>query len=233
MFATRSQEHPMARMSSAMQTFFQLGLTIAAVLLLIGVINTFAASSQANTDETHATTVSAFSLWSEMPAEIPTTEPPGETLTPRMQAALEHISQRYRVSGDALAPIFEAAQASGRERSLDPLLIVAIIGIESGFNPFAESTMGAQGLMQVIPRFHQDKVPEGAGKLPLLDPVTNVRIGSHVLQEAIRLRGGLMAGLQQFGGAMSDAEQAYATKVLAEKQRLEQIAARRSGATSA
>jgi soluble lytic murein transglycosylase-like protein len=36
-------------------------------------------------------------------------------------------------------PVFEAAQTVGRERRVDPLLIIAIIGIESRFNPFAES----------------------------------------------------------------------------------------------
>jgi soluble lytic murein transglycosylase-like protein len=141
-----------------------------------------------------------------------------------MQAALELVSHRYRVSADALGPIFEAAQLTGRERHLDPLLIIAVIAIESRFNPFAESPMGAQGLMQVVPRFHQDKLPEGAGRFPLFNPVTNVQVGTQVLQESIRRNGGLMPGLQQFGGAVDDEEQAYAAKVLAEKQRLEQAA---------
>jgi hypothetical protein len=151
-----------------------------------------------------------------------------ETLTPRMRAVLDHVTRRYRVSPEALLPIFRAAQSSARDRRLDPLLIVAVIGIESGFNPFSESAMGALGLMQVMPRFHQDKLPPGAEKSHFLDPITNVRIGSHVLQESIDRNGGLIAGLQQFGGAINDEGQAYANKVLAEKERLEQ-AARRTG----
>ena len=146
-------------------------------------------------------------------------------LTPRMRAVLDHVTKRYRVAAVTLGPILVAAQTTGRERGIDPLLIVAVIGVESGFNPFAESSFGAQGLMQVIPRFHLDKVPEGSGENPFLDPVTNVRIGGHVLQEAIRLRGGLMAGLQQYGGA-TDPEETYANKVLAERQKLEQAAGR-------
>ena len=150
---------------------------------------------------------------------------PNEVLSPRMNAVLEHVTRRYRVAATTLRPIFTAAQSTARQRGLDPLLIVAIIGIESGFNPYSESPFGAQGLMQIIPRFHQDKVPEGAGEQAFLDPVLNVRIGTQVLQEAIRMRGSLEAGLQQYGGS-SDPELSYAARVLAEKSRLEQVPVR-------
>lgn len=164
----------------------------------------------------------------ESPAAATDTVPPDypvpETLTPQMHAALGYVSQRYRVSAAALEPIFATAQMTGRKLRLDPLLIIAVIGIESRFNPFSESTKGAQGLMQVMPRFHRDKLPEGTGKLPFFDPVINIRVGAQVLDESIRRNGGLVAGLQQFAGAADDEERAYATKVIAEKQRLEQAA---------
>lgn len=151
-----------------------------------------------------------------------------ETLNPRMRAALDYTARRYRVSSEALQPIFEAAQSAAKEFGIDPLLVIAVIAIESRFNPFSESTMGAQGLMQVIPRFHQDKLPADAGKLPLFDPVINVQVGTHVLHESIRRNGDLINGLQQFAGALSDPDQGYANKVLAEKQRLENAIRRRS-----
>jgi soluble lytic murein transglycosylase-like protein len=147
-------------------------------------------------------------------------------LSPTMKRALEHVARRYRVAPATLTPVFAAAQESARDRRLDPLLVVAVIAVESGFNPIAESPMGAQGLMQVIPRFHMDKVPADAGEHPFLDPVTNVRIGTHVLQEAIRMRGSLTAGLQQYGGS-TDPQEAYAARVLAEKDRIEQSVAPR------
>ncbi|MBL8396388.1 MAG: transglycosylase SLT domain-containing protein [Candidatus Accumulibacter sp.] len=151
-------------------------------------------------------------------------------LPPRLQRALDFVSRRYRVAPEALVPVFEAAQAVGRERRVDPLLIIAIIGIESRFNPFAESPVGAKGLMQVIPGYHLDKVPQGAGDKPFLDPVTNIQVGVHVLQEAIRWRGSLTGGLQHYGGAPEDPEAAYAGKVMAEKERIEQAARRPPGA---
>lgn len=141
-----------------------------------------------------------------------------------MRRALGYVSRRYRVANEALVPVFETAQQSGRELGIDPLLIVAVIGVESGFNPFSQSVFGAQGLMQVIPRFHGDKVPEDAGRRPFIDPVTNVQIGARVLKESIARSGGLVEGLQQFGGALNDPDKRYSSKVLDEHQRLQAIA---------
>ncbi|WP_415035762.1 transglycosylase SLT domain-containing protein [Azonexus sp.] len=145
----------------------------------------------------------------------------GQRLLPSMRQALASVAKRYRVSNEVLVPIFLAAQDSGRELGLDPLLIIAVIGVESGFNPFSQSVVGAQGLMQVMPRFHSDKLPEDAGALPFFDPITNVQIGARILRESIARNGGLVPGLQQFGGAINDVEQRYSSKVMLERQRLE------------
>lgn len=154
-----------------------------------------------------------------------------KSLSPAMAGALELAAQRYRVSTAALAPIFEAIQASAREFDLDPLLVIAVIGIESRFNPVSESPLGAIGLMQVIPRFHKDKLPDElpgrAAEQALLDPATNVRVGSRILSESIRRQGGLVEGLQYYAGATDDADRGYSVKVLAEKQRYEQSSRRR------
>ncbi|MBS1145203.1 MAG: lytic transglycosylase protein [Proteobacteria bacterium] len=162
-------------------------------------------------------------------------DPSAETLNARMRGAMDYVSRRYRVSAEALEPIFATAQATGRQLHLDPLLIIAVIGIESRFNPFSESDFGAKGLMQVVPRFHQDKLPEAADQAAFLNPVINVQVGAKVLKESIRRNGGLENGLQQFGGAVGDPGRRYATKVLAEKQRLEQAVQhlRANGATQA
>jgi soluble lytic murein transglycosylase-like protein len=145
------------------------------------------------------------------------------TVAPRLVGMLDYVKRRYRVSPEAVLPVFEVAETIGRERRIDPLLILAIIGVESGFNPFAESAMGARGLMQVIPRFHLDKLPKGKSVRHLFDPAVNIRVGVHVLEEAIRRRGGLTAGLQSYAGS-SDSGGRYAKRVLSEKARLEKAA---------
>jgi soluble lytic murein transglycosylase-like protein len=222
MSATITLNAPVARNINATSSLVQLGLMIAGLLLALVFFNTFAGKTLVNqilmAELSAPDEISDADFLAEPDADV-------EVLTPRMYNALDYVTRRYRVSQKALLPIFEAAQLTGRERGLDPLLIVAIIGIESGFNPLAESSMGAQGLMQIIPRFHQEKLPEGAGDSSLLDPVINVQVGVQVLQEAIRRRGGLIAGLQQYAGS-SDSEGAYANKVLAEKRRLEQVGRR-------
>ena len=149
-------------------------------------------------------------------------EPANEALSARMLVAMDYVSRRYRVAPDALEPIFATAQIAGRQLHLDPLLIIAVIGIESRFNPFSESVVGAKGLMQVMPRFHQDKLPEDADQTAFLNPVINVQVGARILKESIRRNGGLENGLQQFAGAIGDPERRYSNKVLAEKLRLEQ-----------
>lgn len=150
----------------------------------------------------------------------------GTHLEVPMRAALDHIARRYRVSENALVPIFETALEAGRTYGIDPMLLIAVISIESRFNPYSQSTAGAQGLMQIIPRYYQDKVPAGSGKNPFLNPVINVRVGAQILQETIHREGGLMAGLQVYGGSASDERQTYANKVMAEKRLLDQISHR-------
>jgi soluble lytic murein transglycosylase-like protein len=171
-----------------------------------------------------------FSGQVSTPAATPGAQPVPQRLAPAMAAALDQVAQRYRVSTEALQPVFEAAQAAGRQWRIDPLLIVAVISIESRFNPISQSPMGALGLMQIIPRYHQDKLPKDADNRAFLDPVINVQIGARILQESIQRQGGLMEGLQYYAGAIDDTEQAYANKVIAEKARLEQQSRRKYGA---
>ena len=236
MSATHSLKHTMARSTDAVLHLIQHGLLIIGLVLLFAffniVIRNPASAQTTDADAGYALTEqSAPNPSYSVPADPALDAPSGFTLSPRMQGALDYVTRRYRVSPDALMPVFEVAQIVGQERRIDPLLIVAIIAIESRFNPFAESPMGAQGLMQVIPRFHMDKIPEDAGERPFLDPETNIRIGATVLAEAIRLRGSLTGGLQFYAGS-SDPAGGYANRVLAEKARLEQ-AAQRGAAPSA
>lgn len=140
-----------------------------------------------------------------------------------LRAVAGYLARKYRVAPLAMEPLVHAAQEAGAEVGLDPLLILAVTAVESRFNPFAESVMGAQGLMQVIPKFHQDKLEaHGTDHSGLLDPRTNIRIGARVLKESITRMGSLEAGLQQYAGALADQDAQYANKVIAEKGRLEQ-----------
>lgn len=143
-------------------------------------------------------------------------------LSPRMQSALAYVKSRYKVSREAVLPLFEAVQWIARERGIDPLLIVALISIESGFNAQARSAGGGHGLMQIIPRYHLDKIPDGLGVKGLMDPVVNVKVGAQILDDAIRRSGSTQAGLQSYNG--SKRKGLFARRVLAERDRLERAA---------
>ena len=136
-----------------------------------------------------------------------------------IEAIAAAVSKRYRVSYDATRPFVGAAFHEGARIGVDPLLIIAVIAVESRFNPIAQSATGAIGLMQIIPRYHVDKLEAAAGQ-SVLDPPTNIELGARVLKEYIKRGGTEIAGLQLYNGASDDETNAYAERVLGEKQRL-------------
>lgn len=92
------------------------------------------------------------------------------TTRARACSALDHVKNRYKVLKEAVQPLLETVQRIGKEHGIDPLLIVAIIGIESGFKSDAKSAGGGHGSMQIIPRYHLNKIPDGLGVKGLMDP---------------------------------------------------------------
>ncbi len=154
---------------------------------------------------------------------------PGEVaLSEEMQRVRDWVSRKYRVSGVALEPVLAVAEESAKGAGLDPLLIVAMMAIESSFNPMAESHAGAQGLMQVIPKWHMDKIGENAPDDILFDPLVNVQVGTKVLVEGLQRYGTLQAALQYYGGARNDPEARYTKRVMAMKRQI-MSAARSNG----
>ena len=148
---------------------------------------------------------------------------------PKQQANVAFwLSKKYRVAPEPLSALVAEAYDIGRRTKLEPTLILAIMAVESGFNPFAQSAMGAQGLMQVMTKIHRDKYETFGGNLAAFDPVTNLRVGVKVLQECISRAGSLEGGLRLYVGAANlEGDGGYAGKVLAEHARLQAVAAGR------
>ena len=141
---------------------------------------------------------------------------------PKQQAALAFwLARKYGVAPEPLSVLVAEAFEIGAKAKLDPTLILAIMAIESGFNPFAQSPVGAQGLMQVMTKVHSDKYENFGGKLAAFDPVTNLRVGVKVLQECITRAGSVEGGLKFYVGAGNmENDGGYASKVMAEHARL-------------
>lgn len=149
---------------------------------------------------------------------------------PKQQAAIAFwLSKKYRVAPEPLSALVAEAYEIGIRTKLDPTLILAVMAIESGFNPFAQSPVGAQGLMQVMTKIHSDKYENFGGTLAAFDPVTNLRVGVKVLQECIARAGSMEAGLRYYVGAANlEDDNGYASKVMAEYARLQMVAKGRS-----
>ena len=135
-----------------------------------------------------------------------------------VDALVGAVAKKYRVSHHAMREFVDTAYAEAKRNRLDPLLVIAVIAVESRFNPVAQSDQGATGLMQVIPKYHADKFSAANGE-SVLDPRTNIKVGAQVLKEYISRGGNEAAGLQLYNGS-SDPANAYALRVMAERQRL-------------
>ena len=157
--------------------------------------------------------------------------PPVQTApeaTPReiqqeQQALAEFIAKRWRIAEEAASSFVSLAYKAGRMHSVDPVLILAVMAIESRYNPVAESDMGAMGLMQVIPRWHPEKLSDYGGDDALLEPEVNIHVGAQILREYYRRLGDEVLALQMYAGAFNEPTAQYANKVYAERARLEPV----------
>lgn len=151
---------------------------------------------------------------------------PPQALSKQQAAVAYWLSKKYHIAPEPLSALVREAYEIGQRTALDPLLLLSVMAIESGFNPFAQSPVGAQGLMQVMTQVHREKYEPFGGKLAAFDPVTNLRVGALVLQESIQRAGSIEGGLRFYVGAANlPDDSGYASKVLAEHDRLSQVAA--------
>lgn len=146
-------------------------------------------------------------------------------LLPKQQAAVtQWLSRKYRVAPEPLSALVAEAFAVGAKVRLDPTLILAVMAIESRFNPYAQSPVGAQGLMQVLTRVHTDKYDDYGGAMAAFDPLTNLRVGVKVLQDCIKQAGSVEGGLRLYVGAVTSDGSGYINKVMAEHLRIQSVA---------
>ncbi|WP_454004562.1 transglycosylase SLT domain-containing protein [Alcaligenes sp. Marseille-Q7550] len=147
---------------------------------------------------------------------------PVEGVTPaQMQALRSYLARKYKIAHSVAGALIHTAFIVGKEKNLDPQLILAVIAIESRYNPYAESHVGAQGLMQVMTKVHKEKFDiYMEGTLAVLSPEANVRVGAQILSDCIRRRGSVEGGLACYVGATGPSDGGYGAKVLAERRRI-------------
>jgi len=136
------------------------------------------------------------------------------------RSLVKYLARKYRVNNDALSLLVDAAYVTGRDLHMDPTLLLSVMAVESGFNPFAESTAGASGLMQLMSKVHSDKFNDYGGANIALNPVANLRVGALVLKDCIQRGGSVAEGLRLYVGAGNGADNGYGACVLQEKDRM-------------
>lgn len=160
-----------------------------------------------------------------VPGQLMTAEDLRYMGTPEQkQMVTNWLSKRYHVATDATDMLVNASYSAAREAKLDPLLILAVMCIESGLNPFAESPVGAQGLMQVMWKVHHARFDGLGGEKAALNPVANIKVGALILHDFVVRGGSVEAGLKSYVGAAAfDNDGGYGSKVLAEYHRLQEV----------
>ncbi|WP_156498667.1 lytic transglycosylase domain-containing protein, partial [Oleiphilus sp. HI0079] len=100
--------------------------------------------------------------------------------------------------------------AEASRAGLEPELVLSVIHVESAFNRFAISVVGAQGLMQVMP-FWKNEI--GRPEDNLMDMATNLRYGCTILKHYLdREKGNLIRALARYNGSLGRTK--YPEKVL-------------------
>jgi len=193
-------------------------------LALVGGAAVLGAFAMPLAGEEWVKTFTPDSLW-EQPTVVagPIQAQPETALEREQRAVTEYIAKRYRVADTAVAAYVSTAYRAGAQYNLDPLLILAVMAVESRYNPVAESVVGAKGLMQVMPKFHLDKLLDHGGEPALLEPEVNILVGAQILREYQRRLGDTEAALQMYAGAYDEPTAQYSAKVLAERARLESL----------
>lgn len=132
--------------------------------------------------------------------------------SPRPHSALAaRIARRYHVEPSAVERVIGLAET---HFPLDPALMLAIVGVESSWRPWALGSKGEVGLCQVRPDIH------GASATALADPAINVRVAAKVLRHCFKRSGGdLRGGVARYNGR-GEAADDYTARVLKEREKL-------------
>ena len=113
--------------------------------------------------------------------------------------ASEQRLQKYLSSHDDRLDLLHIVYREAQRHELDPDLVLAVMQIESAFNRYAVSRVGAQGLMQIMP-FWRAELGRSQDNLTQVD--TNIRYGTTILAHYLQVSDGdLVDALARYNGS--------------------------------
>jgi Transglycosylase SLT domain len=134
---------------------------------------------------------------------------------------VKFIASRYSVDINDAKTYVDFAYKAAKSQKVDPLLVLAVMSIESSFDPDAQSHAGAQGLMQVLTRVHKEKFVPFGGTAAAYDPESNIKVGVQILKQYLVRNGNEAEALKSYvGAALMDSDGGYGYKVLSQKARI-------------
>lgn len=145
------------------------------------------------------------------------------------RAVADFFEKKYSLDRAKIEEYVSNTILIAKEVNIDPVLLLAVISVESNFNPNTKSHAGAEGLMQVMTSVHKDKYAIFGGTSQAVKPEVNIRVGAYILKYLIATAGSLRNGLKYYvGAANAEDDGGYADKVMAERNRLISLCQNRS-----
>ncbi|WP_255532880.1 transglycosylase SLT domain-containing protein [Polynucleobacter sp. CS-Odin-A6] len=137
------------------------------------------------------------------------------------RAVADFFEDKYKLDRAKIEEYVSNAVLIAKEVNIDPVLLLAVISVESNFNPNIKSHAGAEGLMQVMTSIHRDKYALYGGAADAVKPEVNIRVGAYILKYLIATSGSLRTGLKYYvGAANAENDGGYTDKVMAERNHL-------------
>ena len=137
------------------------------------------------------------------------------------RAVADFFEKKYKLDRAKIEEYVSNTVLIAKEVNIDPVLLLAVISVESNFNPLTKSQAGAEGLMQVMTAIHKDKYALYGGANDAVKPEVNIRVGAYILKYLIATTGSLRNGLKYYvGAANAENDGGYTDKVMAERNRL-------------
>ncbi len=118
--------------------------------------------------------------------------------------------KRYVPDAEERLSLLRLVHQEASKAGLKPDMVMALIHAESRFDRFAISSVGAQGMMQVMPFW---KAELGRPQDNLTDNATNLRYGCTILSYYLKKeRGDLTRALARYNGSLGKTQ--YPSKVI-------------------